>query len=122
MPIILLSNLATRMNTNSAFQQRVRFKADTPGLQSNRIRDTVLLLPDKRTVSQGKYTTWDDPFAPLKCAHVPAFKMTLSRPHVVYASACECVYLECVFCTGFQHMFWTERIMALFTPHYPVNK
>lgn len=31
----------------------------------------------------------------------------------------------CVFqsiCAGFQHMFWTERVMALFTPHYPGNK
>lgn len=25
-------------------------------------------------------------------------------------------------CAGFQHMLWTARIMALFTPHYPVNK
>jgi len=37
------------MNTKWPIQQFVRFKADTPGLQSNKVWDTALLLPDNDT-------------------------------------------------------------------------
>lgn len=30
--------------------------------------------------------------------------------------------LRVFWCAGFQHMLRTAGIMALFTPHYPVNK
>lgn len=48
----------------------------------------ILLLPDR-----------DDAFAPLKCAHVLAFKMTPSRPHVVCVrpSGCDCVCCRVAF-------------------------
>lgn len=59
----------------------------------------ILLLPDRDTEGEGGGTTRDDAFAPLKCAHVLAFKMTPSRPHVVCVrpSGCDCVYCRVAF-------------------------
>lgn len=82
----------------------------------------ALVLPDRDPeISEGKYTTWDDNILPLKCAYLLkrhrlacVLFMCAGVPVTVCTSVC--------FCAGFQHMFWTERIMALFTPHYPVNK
>lgn len=48
------------------------------------------------------------------------FETLLSSLCIVYEYVCACAHV-CL-CAGFQHMLWTERVMALFTAHYPVNK
>lgn len=90
--------IATRINTNSPAQQFVKFKADTEGLQSNRVQGAALRLPDRDTEpSEGNKIEHGMTLPPLKCGHVLLSNDTVSRAYCLCVpkslSVCVSVFL-----------------------------